>query len=443
MMADSKNIITKINVKEKVIHSNSNKTFYKNFFNKIDITHIENELEKILEKPKNFPQVYVIELTNNANKGAEEISKVIENLFKTFHIATLYYKPNNSGNDVVLQNVNGDQLALVEIGKFTLIFEDPQVATEQDKENAFRTIKAILNDKVTDKIVNNLNTLINNSKTKQHIRKIVTEFNFMQSVSLSAPQSESKSKKDISILSWNILNPKDTYQTETFTFDDKLKSLKTLVNEHKPLIIALQESDLEFLKTFSDAFDEYEYEWSQMIGANDWAVAVGYKKNNDVIVKELITFEEGGSGKGALILQDEGNLYVVAHVPFFNRGAPKLLQKIEASLEKLDRYHEKNWIMLGDFNLSPKIELPKDKPYWDNLEKLLAGSKNKWLSDNADIKTVKTKDGILKKFDHLIYVPKNDLAISAKTLWNTNDNLTNANYPSDHTPILYNIHFVN
>ena len=236
---------------------------------------------------------------------------------------------------------------------------------------------------------------------------------------------DDKSGDKFTLLSWNILSIFDKYQQKT-TLTDKYVAIQNLITNHSPDIIALQECDEDFAKQIHLFRD---YTWHTLPCFKNWYIIIGTKGYSEI--HSTITFDEyKSSGKGLISVNWKNHIVSCIHLPFFRMGAVNCFQKVLTSLED-------NILIAGDFNLSQRSLIPKEKHWWDSLDKLLDETSSNHLKyDINPESTVKTTNNEFKKFDHLLYNQR--YSSTSIRCWNATD-VFSKGHPSDHVPILYEI----
>lgn len=248
---------------------------------------------------------------------------------------------------------------------------------------------------------------------------------FLQNFLYSFSNSFSRKNK-FKLLSWNVLHIEDKYQKKTSN-TSKYMALSQEINTHEPDIVALQECSEYFIHKLPQLYSEYVWHFNPC--HNNWYVVIG-TKGHSTLFANLKFNEFASSGKGMISVKWNSHIVSSIHLPFFKKGACECFTRVLSTLGE-------DVLIAGDFNVCERENLPRNKQYWDCLEKLLEKTSCTHLKYDKNTQgTVKTLNGEIKKYDHLVY--SNRYESSSIRCWNASDALTENN-PSDHVPILYNI----
>jgi len=232
--------------------------------------------------------------------------------------------------------------------------------------------------------------------------------------------------REFKLFSWNVLNPADKYQVETF-LAEKYETINNQIKLHSPDVIALQECPEDFVDNLPKLHPDYV--WHTNGCYNNWYVIIG-TKGESTLHSKLNFVDSKSSGKGMISVKWNSHIVSCIHLPFLKKGG---YESFDTVLQTLGE----NVLIAGDFNVCDRATLPPGKHYWDCLEKLFDETSSSYLKhdENTD-GSLKTLKGELKNYDHLVFSEK--YSSTSFRCWDA-ENAFAEGCPSDHVPTLYTV----
>ena len=213
-----------------ITKSKEGKIFYNNFLSNKAKKWLIDELSELIVN-SNKPQLllYSISRLPLAKKGIVflELYNIIKNLVNDMDIVTLYYTPQTlppkSGENTLIVDYS-EPLALLQMGEFYIIFEKHKIAGVDDKKFALEYLKNPSSDVIER---------IENAKTKQSLRKIITD-------NLTGISSSSSKQSGGFQFTIDELNREQCEKKANYTVNDKIsKGIQGSVSE----VCAIKEND--------------------------------------------------------------------------------------------------------------------------------------------------------------------------------------------------------